>query len=260
MKKHDDPLLRQWAERQAPGPARLRALEARIVAAYRDHAQIAAPSNPRDGADTRHFVARRRGLLCFVAGIAATLLAIALWQVTAAHRRDLTPLLREEGGLFAGRQPALSRVFCETERLFGTNLQWVAQSGRNAELGLADEPTGAGKALIVHLSVAARRAGDGPKWRRVWQADVVARADGVVELAPDALPGNRVALWLHRLDDGRAFVESRLELKSPVRMQTESSAVLTFGASRDVMRVRHGDTEYLLLQTVSPTGGAPCST
>ena len=68
-----------------------------------------------------------------------------------------------------------------------------------------------------------------------------------------------MVLWLHRLDTGAAFVESRLELRQPVALHAETSEVLRFGASRNVTRMRRGDTEYLLLQTVAPTGGKPCS-
>lgn len=246
-----DTTLHAWAERQAPDPTRLRALEARIAQRYQQPSgtPVACPS-----VDTRH-----HGWIFFAAGVAATLLIVGTWAVLSRDRDHLAPLLREEGGLFAGRKPAMSRVFCETERLFGTNLQWVAQSGPNAELGLVDEPVCKGRAMIVHLSVVARRTGDNNGWQRIWQADVVARTDGVVELTPDGIPGNHVALWLHRLDDGKAFVESRLDLCRPLKMEAETSEVLTFGASRDVTRIRRGDTEYLLLQTVSPTGGAPCS-
>ena len=263
--------LREWAGRQASAPTQVRALEDRIVAAYRAQPDCSRGRWPRsatsgrgyrsngDGADAHHFDVRRRNLLCFVAGIAATLLVVVLVRVGGGDRRDLAPLLREEGSLFAGHKPAMSRVFCETERLFGSNLQWVAQSGHSAELGLVDAPVGNGRAMIVHLSVVARRAGDAKGWQRIWQADVVARSDGVVELTPDGIPGNHVALWLHRLDDGKTFVESRLDLCQPLKMEAETSEVLTFGASRDVTRIRHGDTEYLLLQTVSPAGGKVCS-
>lgn len=246
-----DLALRAWADRQAPNQASLRALEARIAQQCRQPAgnPIAWPP----------VVTRLHGWFCFAAGVAATLLIVGSWAVFSRDHNRLQPLLREEGGLFAGRKPAMSRVFCETERLFGSNLQWLAQSGHSAELGLVDEPAGRGKAMIVHLSVVARRVGDGKVWRRVWQADVVARADGIVELAPDGIPGNHIALWLHRLDDGKAFVESRLELANPVKLDAETREILTFGTSRDVTRIRSGDTEYLLLQTISPTGGEPCS-
>ena len=263
MKRDTDQLLREWGARPASDPARLRALEERIVAAYRAGAQPNGSrgrndSDDRNASNVKHFGVRRRNLLCFVAGIAATLLAVVLVQGVQYRRHDLTLLLCEEGSLFAGRKPAMARVFCETERLFGSNLQWVAQSGRSAELGLVDDPVVKGRPMLVHLSVVARRAGD-QGWQRIWQADVVARTDGVVELTPDGISGNHIALWLHRLDDGKMFVESRLELCRPLKMEAETSEVLTFGAARDVTRIRHGDTEYLLLQTVSPAGGVPCA-
>ena len=253
MKHHEiDNAVRDWAAGHEPTPEHLRALQAKIIQRYRQEMPVPAEWPPQTAP-------RSHKLLYFAAGVAATLVAVAAWSIVARHREDNTALLREEGGLFAGRKLAMSRVFGETERLFGTNLQWVAQSGRKADLGLVDDPTGSGKAMIVHVSVLARRVSEGRQWRRVWEADVVARTDGVVELTPGDMAGNRMSLWLHRLDDGKAFVESRLELRSPVKMDVETSEVLKFGVSRGVTRIRNGDTEYVLLQTVAPASGEPCA-
>ncbi len=233
-----DNLLRDWAARHEPDGDRRRRLEARILRAYRsDHR--ASPAGPQ-------WIDRGHCLLWFAAGATAAFAAAVLWRGDGTTGDPLAALLAEERSHFADRRPALARIFCETERLFGAKLQWVAQSGRGAELGVSDLPDDAAT-LAVRLTLVARRDGT-REWKRIWEADVVARTDGMLELAPDGNPANRVALWMHRLEGGGALVESRLMLASPVRFSAETSEVLPFGDSRNTARVRCGDTEYLLLQ------------
>ncbi len=248
MKDNLDTLLREWAARHEPEDERREWLDARIQSACRSRLRPARPQWRDHG----------HRLLWFAAGAAAAFIAVALLRCgDGVEERPLARLLAEERTRFVERRPALARVFCETERLFGGKLQWVAQSGREAEIGLSDVADDAGP-LAVRLTLVARR--DGARtWRRVWSADVVARTDGVLELAPDGHPANRVALWMHRLEGGAALVESRLTLGQPVRFTAETSEVLSFGESRKTARLRRGETEYLLLQTVAPGGGAPCA-
>jgi hypothetical protein len=267
-----DDVLRGWGARRAPAADRLQALEARIIRSQqlrtsgaRTAAEAASRLPAKAGTPTESAgkaPAILRTAVGFAAGVAATLATLLMWQVFACHRDGLAPLLREESGLFDGRRRSLARVFGETERVFGPSLMWVAQTGRDAELGLDERPgpTGNGSPLVMHLSVVARRDGDACGWRRVWQSDVVARTDGVMEMAPDGDPANRLTLWMHRLEGRDVLIESRLSLHTPLRMRTETSEILRFGATRDVSRVRCGDTEYRLLQTVAPAkGGDGCS-
>ena len=257
--RHDaDNLLREWADRQAPDPARLAALEARIVSACRSCQPLDGQAASRGRTRTLRFDAHHRQYLLYVvAGLAAAVLAILLYEVLAVGRHGLAPLLREENRLFAGQRPGMARVFGETERLFGPNLQWVAQSGCRGDLSVAATPGADGQAMVVRLAVL--RRDDGTPWRRLWVADIVARPDDLVEWSPDGLPGNRVSLWMHRLDSGAALLESSLDLQAPMKMQAETSEVLRFGAAATAARVRRGDVEFLLLQTLAPAGGVPCA-
>lgn len=248
MNKNLNTRLRDWAARHEPDDAHRRRLEARVLHAWRSR----VPPVRSQWREQGHH------LLWFAAGaVAACIAVVFLLHGGGTKETPLTRLLAEEKARFAERRPALARVFCETERLFGGRLQWIAQSGQEAELGIADVPDDAAT-LNVRLTLVARR--DGTRaWRRVWVADVVARTDGLLELEPDGDPANRVALWMHALEGGGALVESRVTLANPVRFSAETSEVLPFGESRKTVRVRCGDTEYLLLQTVAPTGGLPCA-
>lgn len=255
MKSHLDNLLRDWAARHEPSEAQRQQLEARVLLAARQ--AISGKASTRKPAHhPQHGQAHH--LLWFAAGIAATLLIAGIWRFLAQTHDPLIALLREESGLFAGRRCSMARIFRETERVFGSNLQWVAQSGGDAELGLAEMPLN-GEPLVVRVVIVARNPEDG-SWNRIWEANAVARANTILEMNPDSMPDNRLALWLYRLEGGAALVESRLKLHAPLAIEAETSEVLKFGTTRKVTRVRHEGIEYILLQTIGPVAGdQPCA-
>jgi len=251
MKVPLDTLMRDWAARQQPSEAERRQLEARVLQRVRQTLQNARQGN---GQPTYRKVPNhlRHPMFWFAAGIAATLMIAGIWHFLILPHDPLVSVLREENGLFAGRRRSIARIFCETERLFGPNLQWIAQSGNDDELGLAETPMGE-EPLVVRIVIVARPVGNGA-WRRLWETEVVARANARLELTPDGMLDNHLALWLYQLEGGAALVESRLRLNAPVAIEAETSEVLKFGATRKVTRVLHKGFEYLLLQTVAPVG------
>ena len=252
-----DNLLRDWAACHEPDEAGRRQLEARVLLAARQAVHDGRPAPAPAPTAHRSTPGQAHHLLWFAAGMAATLLVAGIWHFLASAHDPLTSPLSEERGLFAGRRRSMARIFRETEQLFGSNLQWVAQSGSEAELGVSETPSG-GAPLVVRLVIVARPLDDGA-WRRLWEAEVVARANATLELTPAGRPDNRLTLWLHCLEGGVALVESRLRLHAPVAIEAETSEVLKFGATRKVTRVLHEGVEYLLLQTVAPAdGGQPC--
>jgi hypothetical protein len=251
MNEPIDKLLRDWSRRQQPDAAAERRLTSRIL-------QAAADDTRRTTSPHRESPQGHHRALWFAAGVAATLIAAAVWHALVPAADPLSALLRQEHARFTDRRRTVSRVFRETERLFGSNLQWIAESGDQTELGVADE-TAVGEPLIVRVVLVSRPVGT-DTWQPLWTADVVARANGLLQLAPDGAPGNRLALWLHRLDGCAALVESRLDLRTPVPLATEASEVLRFGATRTVTRLCQNGVEYLLLQTVAPlTERPPCN-
>lgn len=241
--------------RRTLDPARQRALEERILRATR---KLRVSTY-----DRLHRRLRVAVLAGFAAGAAATLVTMHLLSRETVH--PLRPsamdawkaLLVEERGLFADRRPAMARVFTETERLFGPNLRWIAQSEHTMELGVSDTAA-PGTPLMVRITLVARHHGS-TSWQRIWGTEVVARTDDLLELPPPGTPHGALAVWMHPLGGCAALVENRLALRSPVGMEAESSEVLRFGATRSVRQFRHAGIEYRLLQTVAPIGGGACS-
>ena len=184
------------------------------------------------------------------AGIAATaVVALTLLLMrTPQTERQFAELLEEESRLSAQRHASMVKIFSETERLFGPNLQWIAENTRTAEIGLSDTPSDAAP-MVVRVTVV-RKGADGG-WSRLWGMEVVARDDGALEMS-GADGAQRLLLSLRRIDGRQAFVESCLTLENGVSLNMRSSEILRFGEAKSVQRILEDGYEYRILQTVEP--------
>ena len=188
--------------------------------------------------------------MSFLAGIAATVVVVLtlLLMRTPQTERQFAKLLEEEGRLSAQRRASMAKIFNETERLFGPNLQWIAESKKTAEIGLSDTPSDAAP-LVVRVTVVRKDADGG--WLRLWGMEVVARDDGALEMKePDGT--QRLLLSLRRIDGQQAFVESSLMLDNGISLTAQSRGILRFGEAKSVQRVLEDGREYRILQTVEP--------
>lgn len=231
-----DRQLKAWASRRC-AVRDTRALEETISA------RLAAGKTP---------VQRHRWThgLSFLAGVAATavvVLTLVLMRMSLTER-PFAKLLEEEGRLSAQRRTSMAKIFDETERLFGPNLQWIAEGQQHAEIGLSETPSDA-VPMVVRVTVV-RKGADGG-WLRLWGMEVVARDDSALELEePDG--SQRLLLSLRRIDERQAFVESCLTLDNGVSLSAQSRETLRFGEAKSVQRIRGDGYEYHILQTVEP--------
>ena len=222
-----DQLLKNWASR----------MEGERPRAPRPHApRPVVPSS------------RRPHILSFITGAAAALAAVLAVLLLRAPRADrqFAQLLKEESRLASQRHASMVKIFNETERLFGPNLQWVADTQTTAELGLSETPSDAAP-LVLRVTVVRRDASG--EWSRLWGMEVVARGDGTLEMEEP-----RLSLSLRALDGRQAFVESRLALANGVTLSAQSREILRFGESKSVGCFFEDGSEYRVLQTVEPAG------
>ncbi len=223
--------LRQWAARQCGDT---KSLEERIIAAAM---QGKPPRRWTHG-------------MSFLAGVAATAIAVLTLIISRAWSTDsqLARLLIEEKECLEQRRASLSKIFNETERVFGPNLQWIAESKTTAELGLSEAPSG-GEPMLLRVTVV-RKGTDG-QWQRVWGMELVARNESVLQLTePDG--AQRLALSLSRLDEHLAVVESFLVMSNGFSLTAQNRDILRFGEAKSIRRVSGDGTEYRILQTLTP--------
>ena len=87
-------------------------------------------------------------------------------------------------------------------------------------------------------------------------ADADDLSQEVVEVVPNRKAGNRLALWVYPLADGKIAVDTSLSLDMPVRISSKTTAVVRQGQPSEFMSVRIGETEYRVFQTVETLGKA----
>ena len=180
---------------------------------------------------------------------AAAGVAVGFVLALAAMHTGLFRSLRENGAVqFARLDPEQIRarriVFGEMDRLFAGQLRWVATSGDNVQMGL-----GTGQSIdtapltLVRLVVLRKAAGE-QTWRQVWDTDIVARNEEYVEVAPNAGLANHLTVWVYPNADGTLVVESSIQLRSPVAVDSSSSSIVRAGLPVEIMALKTDDAEY----------------
>jgi hypothetical protein len=250
-------LLRHWARCRAPDDAEAGRLRVRVTAAVRDAAFLDLPP----GCPMRPRAAAWARLRWFALGAAAAGLVVCLLphvlvdRPSIAVREDspepLPPLARFQESQLTGKASLLAAA----EELFNGHLAWVAEDGREVQLGLSDAavPRQA-RPLAIRVVVLARKTGNGD-WKPLWETDLVTHDEQLVELAPQAAAGARLRLWAHPLPDGMIAVDADFVLKGTVPLRSSSSGIQPGGVPQRVFSLQTDDAEYRIYQTVAMLTG-----
>lgn len=244
-----DNLLKGWAARQEPGSVRLNTLAGRI---FQD-------AGRRTGViDTKFVFAIPFFQKLQYAGLGAAV-ALVVCLLCMHGRVSVAPHANGVGvpafaAVSAQEVCAEKKLFTEMERLFSDHLKWVVQS--NGDVGIGVEPEGSlthvgisGAPVLVRLTVLSRKAGE-KEWRKAWNTDVVMRREQLVEITPNNKSGNKLALWVYPLADGKFAVDTNIALVQPAAIAARSNMVVAHGQAADIAQLRAGNEEYRVLQTV----------
>jgi hypothetical protein len=129
----------------------------------------------------------------------------------------------------------------------------VAERGHQVELGILPDTVPLrreAKPLVVRMVMLARQSGESA-WKPIWQADVVARDEEVVDLAAQSARDGRLRLWMHSLPDGAIAVDADLFLKDAICVRSSFSGIQRTGVPQRVFSSQGNDAEYQVFQTVN---------
>ncbi len=274
MKKdpHRDPLdelLRRWAARHAPAEADAEPLRHRIGQALRDDAFLDLPPAAPP---------RRRAwawALGFALGAAVTLAVLVTLHTregqhphgtvagspangvpasnTATSNRSASDLPQS---VFIGQSELAekAKLLAGMQELFAGRLAWVGEAGREVQVGLLPDAVSGGREsrpLTVRVVVLARTNGDSA-WRPIWQADVIAQNDELVDLPAESTRDGSLQLWMHALPNGAIAVNANLALKGAACVRSAFSGIQQTGVPQRVFDSQTDGTEYQVYQTVAP--------
>ena len=246
-----DRLLGDWAAAHQPDEAHLAALRNRVL----DEAG-AAPAPPAARSPWR---AR---LAWFGLGAAAAAVAAALLLPLLRSHPTEDPGAQEvaEGPVFPPgvlldpQQLALhARLFAEVQRVFRSDLAWMAESKGKVVLGIesADRRNAAGsEPMTVRLVVMARTPGE-TSWHCRSSVDVLTYDEEFVQFGPQEGMENTLALWVHRLPDGMIAVDTSLGIERSDRPTLSHSGIQRPAVPEPILTLQTEETEYRVFQTVT---------
>ena len=235
-----DQRLKEWASRQ---DARVdtRALGEKIIERLARGGPAAPPRRWTHG-------------LSFAAGAAAVLIAsLALFvEWTPRSERQFKRLLREEARLSEQRHASLVKIFNETERVFGANLQWIAEEENSVGLGVSETPSDA-EPMVLRITVV-RKDTQG-RWQRFYGMEAVVRNRETLMLGEPLSGWRYVNVNLDTYHDSQVDVGNSFRFENCQSGCTLRQTMHRFGEVNVVWRYFDENNEYRVLQTVSSVTG-----
>lgn len=253
MKEQLDDILHGWASRHTSGESQMKDL-ARSIKAEIAHRNVS-------GMEIEMPVLIPFSIkLCYAAvGAAAALLVCAFCYHALVSARP--SVFQDNAMSFAvipdSKISTDKALFREMERLFTDNLRWIAQSNGDVGLGVETIQGGLGRdsePVVVRLTVVSRGAGE-TAWRPAWSTDVILRGEERVEIMSNRKAGDKLALWVYPLTDGKMAVDTTFSLEVPVQISSRISTVVRRGEPSEMMTMREGGVEYKVFQTVQSLDG-----
>ncbi len=251
-------LLRQWHERNTSAEAELEHSTAAFRGASRTPGFWTCPaSRPND----RCGQSGRGGGLRL--GSAATVLLMLGLRPSSQSPQPVTALhepsqaLPPEVQFPASQLAEKARLLAGMEEAFNGRLAWVAEHGRQVELGLLPDtarlPRDA-RSLAVRLIVLARQGKDSA-WRPIWQADAIARDEEIVDLTAESVGDGSLRVWMHPLPDGAIAVDTDLAVNGLLPVRSSFSGVQHSGTPQRVFSSQSEDAEFQIYQIVAALPG-----
>lgn len=204
---------------------------------------------------------RLRSRWIALTAVAAVLfLAATLSMLQFAKQSDETPAEIVEPYMMASLQlvpreiAARSELYGELKRLFGPQLNWMAEAKDSVELGLqppavaTSSADSASKLMLVRMTVVRLNPPDNV-WYEVWSVDFVTRCEQVVRCQP-ITDGPILNAWLFALPDAKVACDAELEMNNGGGWKISTSTLQAVGELQQVTSVQHDNVEYRVFQTV----------
>jgi hypothetical protein len=147
---------------------------------------------------------------------------------------------------------AKQRLLNETNALFDNRLTWIAEGNHDVLLKVRERDEAGTEGFMLVRVVVAQRTASHSGWSTVWQRDVIARPEAVVEFPLSELDGSTLVLWTHQVTDSEIAIEMDLLLDQLTQPDSSSSTVLRIGEPKQVACSAVDGSERCVFQTVVP--------
>ncbi len=255
-------VLHVWRDRQIPSAEDRAELTQTVRRAVRTARPAAHPVSVSDGAVP---FAGVFGRLAYVAlGLAAALLAMFILNIreegegtSSEHPRTFADSAQSLAAIDDGLLAEAALLFREMNATLADRLKWMAETDDDVQVATIDRevyrPLSAEPLVLVRTLVLSRPISGG-KWRSDWRAQVVTRAQETVRvnLGDDAAA---LTIWTFPLDGEAVAVDSRLQVKGDLDIETSASEILISARPVGIHRFVRDDREYRIMQAATVLAG-----
>jgi len=247
-----DDLLAGWQQRHQPGAERLAEMTAGI------RARLGVEPMAIDGAisvdaSTSERRIWWRGFATGLTAAAAVMVAVLSWQLRSGDKPPVAaaPSLDPAPSIAATAAGKLE-LFQAVQEMFPNHVRWVAESNGEVRLGLDENELApaTGRPVALRLTVETRDSAS-QSWRQVSGVDVITHEQESVQLALDDVV---LEFWIYELPDGKLAIEQRFDVGQPVQLSDFSVTAQDPRVAKELYWSRRGETEYRVLQTLTPLG------
>lgn len=235
-----DNLLRKWAADNSVTDKSLAVVTDRISS------RIRAESVPAPPCPDKRFMYHKRYVFGGLAAAAMILLIGLIPGLILFFNSDARGI-----DAMVTIQPAdtyaTSRVFAETQRVFDSGLQWLAESDGQVEIGLSDDShhkSAYRQPLLLKVLLLQRRGVRG-HGRILWKGKIVTGSEQLITVTPDTEnPGNTLKLWMYSLNGAGIMVDFSLDFDTPAGIHASSANHVISRKPVRVLSTRRGDATY----------------
>lgn len=255
-----DQALRDWADRRASSEHSLTELRGSILSALDDDAETAVVERAtvvgKSGWQTR--------VTWFSLGVAAALLlAFSSFWIFSNNDQQIVkpdPPDQIDSKLLAGITPEQlaqkTQLFTKLEGMFGSQLDWVAESNGTIEIGVEPDASAAHADNSVPVAIritVVRKQPNEKTWNPVWTVDVVSRSERLVQFKSKNANAPSLVVWTYTLPDGMIACDTELISVDGIEgLHATVSELQAAGATKQVAAPTSGGTEYQVFQSVVP--------
>jgi len=145
---------------------------------------------------------------------------------------------------------AKTQLLVEMNAVFDHQLVWIVDGPRDVSVRVANQRLDERDEFVLVRMVVAQRRTPNDAWSLIWQTDVIARVDAVVEFDARQSPG-AMTLWTHAMPDNEYNID--MDLNDMQRsLLASTGVVLKVGQPKQVASSRVDGIERCVFQTVVP--------
>ncbi len=240
-------ILRQWAAQNEADDNRINQLARRI-------STEAVQARTTTNTQTSHFPVWHKLLYAGYGAVVAAAISVLCFHFFLENctTNAATDNAARLANVSEEKIQASRELFAEMKKLFPEQLRWICESNGDIGLGvesLAINDSEKSTPVLVKLTVVSRETGN-EKWQPAWNTYVLLRGEEMVEIAQNETSGNRLALWVYPLDEGKLAVDTKISMNAPIRIASTASKIVKPGQPTKMASFKTVDKEYNLYQTV----------